>query len=253
MWTSTVEQYMKQRKPHPHFVEHARAEKKSAIGARLYDIILGGQDGVVNVLGIVLGVARATHDTRIVLISGLAATFAESISMGAVAYTSSKAARDYYFSERAREEREIETVPAIERQEIHDIYRRKGFNGTLLTAIVKKITSDKKLWLETMMTEELNLTLENHTSPLKDGILVGFVSLIGSFVPLVPFFFFTVTTSMYAALAVSLAILFLVGAIKARLTIGTWWKSGIEMGIIGMAAALAGYGIGILLGVTPLG
>ena len=54
----------------------------------LSDVILGGQDGLVNVLGVILGVAAATADTRIVLVAGLAATFAESVSMGAVAYTS---------------------------------------------------------------------------------------------------------------------------------------------------------------------
>src|SRR3990167_5460969 len=56
---------------------------------KLRDIILGGQDGLVNVLGVTLGVAAASGDTRIVLAAGLAATFAESFSMAAVAYTSS--------------------------------------------------------------------------------------------------------------------------------------------------------------------
>ena len=49
--------------------------------SRLSDIILGGQDGLVNVLGVILGVAAATQDARIVIAAGLAATFAESISM----------------------------------------------------------------------------------------------------------------------------------------------------------------------------
>lgn len=57
----------------------------------LRDIILGGQDGLVNVLGIVLGVAAASGDSRIVLAAGMTATFAESFSMAAVAYTSSVA------------------------------------------------------------------------------------------------------------------------------------------------------------------
>ena len=240
------------RKLHPHFKEHVLAEKKTNTGTRLYDVILGGQDGIVNVLGIVLGVATATNDTKIVLISGLAATFAESISMGAVAYTSSKAARDYYYSERAREEKEIKTMPAVERQEVRNIYATKGFSGTLLNSIVRKITSNKQLWLDTMMTEELNLTLENHKSPLKDGFIVFFASIIGSIIPLVPFFFLPVKESMYAALIICVTILFITGSVKAKLTIGQWWKSGIEMSLIGIAAALAGYGIGVLLGAVPL-
>ena len=65
------------------------------IGSLLRDIILGGHDGVVNVLGLVLGVAAATADPRIILIAGLAGGFAESISMAAVAYTSTMASRDF--------------------------------------------------------------------------------------------------------------------------------------------------------------
>jgi len=77
----------------------------------LSNIILGGQDGLVNVLGVVLGVAAATNDTRIVLVAGLAATFAESVSMGAVAYTSTRADSDFYESEREREYRHIVGSP----------------------------------------------------------------------------------------------------------------------------------------------
>src|SRR3990172_3875999 len=79
----------------------------------LSDIILGGQDGLVNVLGVILGVAAATHDPRIVMVAGLAATFAESVSMGAVAYTSTLADSDFYESERAREHRHVHLVPAL--------------------------------------------------------------------------------------------------------------------------------------------
>src|SRR3989344_2546434 len=127
-------------------------------GWNLKNVILGGQDGVVNILGLVLGVAAATQNTGIVIISGLASTFAESLSMGAVAYTSSKAAKDYYRSEVAREEREVDTMPQAEIQEIRDIYTKKGFKGQLLEKIVKKITSNKKMRIETMMAEELRMS-----------------------------------------------------------------------------------------------
>ena len=69
----------------------------------LSDVILGGQDGLVNVLGVILGVAAASHDPRIIVAAGLAATFAGSISMGAVAYTSTVAEADHYKAEEAGE------------------------------------------------------------------------------------------------------------------------------------------------------
>src|SRR6266705_5370640 len=79
--------------------EAALAEKHAQPGL-LSDFILGSQDGLVNVLGVILGVAVASRNLAnpltIILAGGLAATFAESISMGAVAYTSTLARRDHY-------------------------------------------------------------------------------------------------------------------------------------------------------------
>ena len=126
--------------------------------SRLADIILGGQDGLVNVLGVILGVAAATSDARIVLVAGLAATFAESISMGAVAYTSTMAESAFYESERAREYRHIAQVPELERQEIYEIYQKKGFGDELLEYIVETITADQDTWVEVMMAEEHRLS-----------------------------------------------------------------------------------------------
>lgn len=219
-------------------------------GDRLSDVILGGQDGLVNVLGVILGVAAASQDTRIVLAGGLAATFAESISMAAVAYTSKLAERDFYFSELEREKREIKEVPDVETEEIRQIYRDKGFKGKLLEDIVKVITSDEKVWLETMMRDELHLNPVEEKRPLMAALVVGFSAIVGSFVPLWPFFFLPIQSGIYVSMTVSAIALFLVGVVKAKLTVGNWGKTGLQMAVIGMVSALAGYGIGLLF--TPV-
>src|SRR5687768_19052 len=82
--------------------------------SRLSDVILGGQDGLVNVLGVILGVAAATSEARLIVVAGLAATFSESVSMGAVAYTSKQAEADRYKSEEARERRHVRLLPNLE-------------------------------------------------------------------------------------------------------------------------------------------
>ena len=98
-----------------------RAREEEPFHARpglLSDFILGSQDGLVNVLGVLLGVAVASQNPRIIIAAGLAATFAESISMAAVAYTSTLARRDHYVGEREREIREMRDLPDAERAEI---------------------------------------------------------------------------------------------------------------------------------------
>ncbi len=231
-----------------HFHTHHDPHRR---GSGLSDIILGGQDGLVNVLGVILGVAAATSDARIVLVAGLAATFAESVSMGAVAYTSTLADSDLYESERAREHRHVRLVPALERQEIRDIYAAKGFNGPLLDQIVDTITADKDVWVAVMMAEELQLKPTDRKDALRSALIVGVAAIIGSLIPLAPFAWLPVGVSMWVSILISALTLFVVGAYKARLTVGHPGKSGLEMAVIGTVSALVGYAVGALLKVPP--
>src|SRR5207249_5024623 len=170
--------------------EDALAEKH-AQPSLLSDFILGSQDGLVNVLGVILGVAVASRNLvdpfAIILAGGLAATFAESISMGAVAYTSTIARRDHYRAEVEREREEMEQLPDLERQEVREILERWDFQGDELEDMVQKITSKPKAWLEIMMAHELNLAPVDPKQARKSAVLVGFAAVVGSFIPLVPF------------------------------------------------------------------
>ncbi len=226
-----------------------KIKKHQHKGSILKEIILGGQDGLVNVLGIVLAVATATHSIKIVLIAGLAAAFAESVSMGAVGYTSYKSGKEFYLGQVAKEKKEMKEVPHIEREEILAIYRKKGFKGKLLKDIVNHITKDKKLWLETMMLEELRLCPDEYEKPLKTAFLIGFTALIGSFIPLLPFFFLTVVNqAVIVGIILAVVALFVTGIVKAKVTVGKPLKQGFEMVLIGMGAAGIGYLIGLGLG-----
>jgi len=213
----------------------------------LADVILGGQDGLVNVLGIVLGVAAATRDAQIVFVAGMAATFAESVSMAAVAYTSMLAETAHYESEREREYRHVHLVPAVEREEIREIYRQKGFEGELLDQIVEKITADKDVWVGVMMAEEHQLTPTNRRDALRSALIVGIAAVVGSLIPLLPFMFLPIGMSLWISLLISAIVLFVVGFYKARITVGHPTKSGLEMAVIGIISALVGYVVGLAL------
>ena len=217
----------------------------------LSDIILGGQDGLVNVLGVILGVAAATHDPRIVLVAGLAATFAESVSMGAVAYTSTLADADFYEAERAREFRHISQVPHLEKKEIHEIYAKKGFEGELLDHIVETITANEDVWVAVMMSEEHQIGPTDRRQAFKSALLVGFSAIVGSLIPLAPFALLPVDYSMWVAVGITALVLFGVGAYKARTTVGHPGKSGLEMALIGTLSALVGYAVGALFKIPP--
>jgi predicted membrane protein (TIGR00267 family) len=218
----------------------------------LSDIILGGQDGLVNVLGVILGVAAATSDPRIVMVAGLAATFAESVSMGAVAYTSTLTDAEYYEAERSREFRHITEVPHLEKDEIREIYIKKGFKGELLDHIVETITANEDVWVAVMMSEEHQLRPTDRRQAIKSALVVGLAAVIGSLIPLAPFALLPVAHSMWVAVVITALVLFGVGVYKARIMVGHPGKSGLEMALIGTLSALVGYAVGALLKIPPV-
>ena len=99
----------------------------------LRDVILGGQDGLVNILGIILGVIAGGGSNTVLVAAGFAAAITESISMGAVGYTSTVADRDYYTAQRTEEESALVDVADLECQEIIELCRSKGFQANCST------------------------------------------------------------------------------------------------------------------------
>lgn len=240
------------REMHSKDLDHHNHTDPHKQASAISDIILGGQDGLVNVLGIILGVAAATGDAYIVLVAGLAATFAESVSMGAVAYTSTVADADYYESEREREYRHIKEVPNLEKEEIRSIYANKGFDGEMLNKIIDTITANQDVWVAVMMAEEHQLQPVNRKHALRSAIIVGVAAVIGSLIPLIPFMFVPISAAMVLSISLSAFVLFTVGVVKARMTVGHPGKSGIEMAAIGITSALVGYAVGVLLKVPAV-
>ena len=214
--------------------------------AFLADIILGGQDGLVNTLGVILGVAAATSDPRIVLAAGFAATFAESVSMGAVAYTSTLAEHDHYRVELERERREIQEMPGAEEQEVRAIFTDWGFSGDLLEGAVAQVIESEEAWVDVMMRNELKLPPIEASNALKIALVVGVSAIVGSLIPLLPFLLLPIFVAIPASLGFSALALFGLGAYKARVTVGRPSRSGLQLAAIGIVSALAGYFIGAL-------
>ncbi len=212
----------------------------------LRDVILGGQDGLVNILGIVLGVIAGGGSKAVLLAAGFAAAITESISMGAVGYTSTVSERDYYQAEQAREAAEIDATPEAERQEIRDIYAAKGFAGDLLNRVVDTITANRDRWLSTMMDEELHLQPVQTPDILRSAVVITIATLIGHLIPLLPFVWLPRATALITAFVLSAGVLFGVGVYSSVTLVGDWRKNGSKMVAIGLGAAAVGFLIGHL-------
>ncbi|NDB46532.1 MAG: hypothetical protein EB150_01350 [Nitrososphaeria archaeon] len=221
---------------------HIEPHLSESSGVR--DLVFGFGDGINTSLGIAAGVGGADVSSNIIILAALVAMFTGAKAMAVQNYLAVKAQRDLLKSEIAREEWEMEHKPEIERQEIEEIYRAKGFEGKDLEMIVNKITSDKKVWLDTMLTEELKLNVEILGNPLKSALRMFGSFLLGGILPILPFFFAHGYIPLLIAIGISLSTSFVVGAIKSRLAKTSIIKGGLEMAGLGTGIALIGFGIG---------
>jgi VIT1/CCC1 family predicted Fe2+/Mn2+ transporter len=231
-------------------IKGASAAEKHARSGLLANFILGSQDGLVNVLGILLGLVAATSDVRLIFVAALAALGAESISMGAVAYTSTLARRKQYLKEEEREQLEMKELPDKERQEVREIFERWGYVGEELERATDVIVRNPRAWLELMMAHELFLQPVDASEPRQSFMVVLTSTIVGSLIPLMPFFISTANLfdDAIASILLSGGVLFFVGYYEARITVGSLWRSGLQMALIGLAAGLAGFLIGHFIG-----
>ena len=144
----------------------------------------------------------------------------------------------------------MKEVPGTERDEIRAILAGWGYKGSDLDEIVERICRNPTAELEFMMSFELKLAPVEVGAPRASALLVGSATVVGHFIPLVPFFLVGSDVLLGAALAVifSGVALFGIGWYEAKITVGSWWREGLEMLVIGLGGGVAGYVIGRLVG-----
>ena len=152
----------------------------------LGDGVLGAIDGTVTTFAVVAGAIGAGFSTVVVIVLGFANLLADGFSMAVSNYLSTKSQQQRVAQTRRWEERHIQEIPAGEREEIAQIFARKGFEGDVLDRIVETITADRGLWLDTMLTEEHGLQLDG-PSPVRAGLATFVSFLMVGLIPLVPF------------------------------------------------------------------
>ncbi len=220
-------------------------------GSWIGDAIYGLNDGLGAVFGVVSGMAGAAANTpdgaRVVLTAGLVATVASAFSMGSSAFMAGKSEREVYEAEIERERLEIEQSPEHEREELQLIYQLKGLSEGEAQLITNRIATDPQQFLKTMAQEELGLSERHFPNPWKASLSAAVSTAAGGFIPVLPFFFIRGLPAVAAAALIGMAAHFAVGAAKSLITARSWWKSGLEMTLIGFLCGIVTYGVGVLL------
>lgn len=212
------------------------------------DAVLGGIDGCVTTFAVVSSTIGAGLPSYVALIMGFANLFADGFSMAVSSYESIKAEMEFVEEIRQTEEEHIDKVPDGEREEIRQIFQKKGFEGETLEIIIDTICQDRTLWVETMLTEEHGVQ-KSGLKPLRSALITfGAFLFVGS-MPLLPFLVPALQMQQQFLLSTVLAAImfFSIGAVKGIVFTKPALSSGLRTLLTGSAAATLAFLTGYLL------
>lgn len=219
------------------------------------DAILGGIDGCVTTFAIVAGAFGAGFSASVALIMGFANLIADGFSMAVSNYEAIKVQRELREELRRMEEEHIDRVPAGEREEVRQVYSRKGFSGDILETIVSTISQNRQLWIETMLTEEHGLQ-KIDLNPTRSAAVTFSAFLLAGSIPLLPLLVAGLGTQRQFILSALLAgaVFFSIGMLKSMVFGKPLLRAGLGTLLTGGAAAslayLTGYSLRHFFGIA---
>ncbi len=211
--------------------------------------IFGVSDGLVSNLSLVMGVAGAAADNRIIVLAGIAGLLAGAFSMAAGEYISMQSQRELFERQIDLEREEMKIMPEAEERELAAIFRAKGLSASEANMVAGRLMQDPKAALDTKVREELGLDPQELGSPW-GAALYSFVAFGGGAVlPLLPFLLGHGTPALVSSVGLALIALFVVGAGVSLLTGRSAIYSGVRQVVIGAAAAVVTFSVGTIIGV----
>lgn len=206
------------------------------------DAILGAIDGCVTTFAVVAGSLGAGFSGLVAIVLGFSNLIADAFSMAVSNYQSTKAQREVTDQARRQEEFHIDSIPEGEREELRQIFLGKGFEAGVVEQMVETITSDRRLWVETMLTEELGLPI-NTPSPLRAATATFAAFVVVGATPLLPFFIAGLEPGQrfFASAVITAMVFYGIGMAKGFVLGRPIGRSGMETFLTGTGAALLAY------------
>jgi VIT1/CCC1 family predicted Fe2+/Mn2+ transporter len=219
-------------------------------GGNLRAAVFGANDGLISTTSLVLGVAGAAADPQVVLLSGIAGLLAGAFSMAAGEFVSVQTQRELFEYQIGLERDELALYPEEEAEELALIYNARGLAMVQARELAKAMLSEPEHALDTLAREELGLNPDELGSPLGAAVASFASFAVGGAVPLLPFLIVSSADIVVAVWAFAGVGLFAIGALMSLFTGRRAWWSGFRMVMIGGAAGLATYLLGLLVGIS---
>jgi VIT1/CCC1 family predicted Fe2+/Mn2+ transporter len=208
--------------------------------------VLGANDGIVSVAGIVVGVAGATNSRGAIFTAGLAGLVAGAVSMSLGEYISVSSQRDSEQAMLAKEKEELRTDPQAELDELVRLLQGRGLSRPTATQVATELTEHDALAAHAQI--ELGVDPEEIVNPLHAALASVVAFTLGAALPLIAILLPGPSARVPVTVAAVLVALAIAGAISARIGASSVRRAVLRV-VIGGAAGLAlTYGIGHLFG-----
>jgi len=230
-----------------HHQRHHREHHRSGRSGWLRAAVLGSNDAIVSTSSLMIGVGAANASASAMLVSGVAALFAGSMSMAVGEYVSVSSQRDAEHADIAKEQQELATEPEAELHELAGIYHRRGLDKDLAMQVAKQLSAHDQLGAH--LRDELGIDRNNHPRPLQAAVvsaasfaLFAILPLLGLLAP--------ASLRIYAIAAITVLSLAVLGAVGGYLGDAPMGRASLRVTVGGALAMAVTAGIGRLVGVA---
>ena len=208
--------------------------------------VLGANDGIVSTASLIVGVASATAGTSEVLVAGVAGLVAGAMSMAAGEYVSVSSQSDTEHADLDRERMELETQPEFEREELAQIYVKRGLTTDLAHQVAGQLMAKDALGAHAR--DELGLSETTTARPIQAALTSAATFAIGAAMPLAMVLVAPTASLVWVVSAASLLFLAFLGAIGAKAGGANVMKATLRVTFWGAFAMALTAGIGVLVG-----
>src|SRR5580692_2803752 len=177
--------------------------------------VLGADDGIVSVAGIVLGVAGATASRGVIFTAGLAGLVAGAVSMSLGEYVSVSSQRDSESALLAQERRELAQTPEEELAELTALYEAKGLTAATARTVAEELTAHDAFAAHA--DAELHISPDDLANPVQAAAASALSFTLGALLPLLAILLPPATWRVPVTFLAVLAALALTGTVSARI------------------------------------
>jgi VIT1/CCC1 family predicted Fe2+/Mn2+ transporter len=212
--------------------------------------VLGANDGIVSIAGLVVGVAGATQSVQLILTAGLAGVVAGAISMAAGEYVSVSSSRDTEKALLEKERYELTHHPQEELEELAHIYEQKGLNPQTALLVAKELSA--KDAMAAHFDAELGIDPNNLTNPWHAALASAVAFVFGAIIPMIAILLPSDAYRVPVAFSAVVIALVITGTASAKIGGAPVKRAVFRVVTGGILAMAVTYGIGRVFGVSGI-